>query len=602
MTANVDEAGPLQGRIGLYRLLIGAAQGLALYFAAKAWDGNPGEIWIAGAFCAALLAPAVALAEIGRMPGRWLALWFLVAAVVLGLLGVWAAWREVDRPAYPMGVLYGMGFAIPAEAVLLFIAHHLVAVGVEERRWIAPYPAYFDSAWRQALQVELSGLFLGIFWLVMWLGATLFDLIGQKFLSELIKHDWFWIPVSAVVFAGAVHLTDVRIALIRGFRTVVLALFAVLLPLVSGLSALFIVLGAFTGMKGVWTAQGAAAILLAMSLAMILFLNAAYQDGAEERRPGLILRWTMRIAPFLIVILTLISANTVLTLVLRHGWTPDRIVAAAACVIVLAYGLGYAWAAVGTRPFLARLEPTNILTGHLALLVGLFLLSPVGDPARLSVDSQVTRLTTGRIKPAQFDYDFLAHRADRFGVKALAALTKSPNAEIAHLALAPPPRLFGGRPGLAPNPAKPFTAADLASHIEVHPAGAVLPPRFAPSVLGHADAFIGPSCLTGDGQCLGYLIDLDHDGNPELLLWQGTGGVVFKEAPDGAWRNIGNLAPFCQGIGDAIRADQVTAKPPALDEIDIGGARVRVVAQYVPCPATVRAQKPAAQGKPASKP
>jgi hypothetical protein len=285
----------------------------------------------------------------------------------------------------------------------------------------------------------------------------------------------------------------------------------------------------------------------------------------------------MRIAPFLIAALALLGANTVLVLVLRHGWTPERIIAAAGALIVFGHGAGYVWAALRKGRFMAGVEPTNILGAHLALVIGLLLLSPLGDPARLSVADQLARLNGGKVRPDKFDYNFLDHRSVRFGSEALAALAKSPNVEIAERAKRAS-LLATGRPAPMTPAGKAQLAADIAAHIALYPAGAVLPPRFASTVLDQAPPFGVPECLHTIGQCVGYLIDLDHDGKPELVLWEGNSGTVFKEQPDGGWRMAGRLEPFCEGVADAIRAGRVSAKPPMMDDVEIDGATLRVAA------------------------
>jgi hypothetical protein len=339
-----------------------------------------------------------------------------------------------------------------------------------------------------------------------------------------------------------------------------------------------------------------------MAVAMIVFINAAYQDGDEERRPGVVLRWTMRIAPFLIAALSLLTANTVLVLVLSHGWTPERIVAAAAALVVLTHGVGYAWAALGRGRFMARLEPTNILGAHLALAIGLLLLSPLADPARLSVADQLARLNGGKVAADKFDYNFLDHRADRFGRDALAALAKSSNVQIAERAKRAS-LLATGRPAPLTPAGKAELAADIATHVELYPAGAVLPPRFASTVLDKAPPFGTPECLHTIGQCVGALVDLDHDGKPELVLWQESGGAVFKEATDGSWTQVGTLQAFCKGIAEAIRAGQVSAKAPAMDDLNIGGARVQIFPPPTDsCQTIVWSQTQVGVGKPPGKP
>ena len=79
-----------------------------------------------------------------------------VAAVLFGL-GAYASWRAVGDDASPWSGphVFIMG------AAALFIAHHLVAASDEHRRLRAPYPAYFDIAWKHGVQLGLSVAFTG---------------------------------------------------------------------------------------------------------------------------------------------------------------------------------------------------------------------------------------------------------------------------------------------------------------------------------------------------------------------------------------------------------------------------------------------------------
>ena len=89
---------------------------------------------------------------------------------------------------------------------------------------MAKYPTHFDVAWKMAVQLALSAAFVGAFWLLLWLGASLFALIKLDFFRKLIGHEWFAIPVTTLAASGALHLTDIRPALVRGARTLALTL------------------------------------------------------------------------------------------------------------------------------------------------------------------------------------------------------------------------------------------------------------------------------------------------------------------------------------------------------------------------------------------
>src|SRR6202034_120999 len=135
-------------------------------------------------------------------------------------------WDYAPNPAYPSPRPH----ILPSAELFLFggaglfIAQAVVVGGHTDDRFRASYPTHFDTAWKIALQSALAGLFVGAFWLLLWLGAGLFQLIKLDFFQRLIRHEWFSIPVTAMAVAGALHLTDIRPVLVRGARTLLLTL------------------------------------------------------------------------------------------------------------------------------------------------------------------------------------------------------------------------------------------------------------------------------------------------------------------------------------------------------------------------------------------
>ncbi|HAC01394.1 MAG TPA: DUF4153 domain-containing protein, partial [Brevundimonas sp.] len=489
---------------------------------------------------AALFAPVMLLAGVGRMGWRALALWGAVAATVLALMGWHDAAQQTKDYFHPPY----LNFPILAfSAAGLFIAHHLIVPAVAARRWIAEFDDYFDTAWKAGVQLVLSLGFTGAFWLLLFLGAALFRVIGLSFLADLIDEKWFSIPVTCLVFAVAVQLTDVRGGLIRGVRTVALMLLSWLLLVITVLVAGFLAALPFTGLDGLWKTGSATALVLSAAAALIVLINTAYQDGREDNLPPVALRLGARVASVLLTPLILIAIWGLSLRIGQHGLTPDRIIASACALVGLLYAAGYGWAALSPlwrrTAWMKPLERTNVLAAVLTVLVILALFSPLADPARLSVNDQMARLKRGAVSATRFDYAFLRYDAGKAGRAALAELAKSSDVEVARHAKAAqastsrydlpdattPPRA----PKIASWPAdKPLPAAFLAPT-------APPDPRYA---------------CNSDDNCLAAQRDLNGDGRDEILLATAYRIALFAQDADGRWTHQGDYqVPHCPGPG-----------------------------------------------------
>lgn len=107
----------------------------------------------------------------------------------------------------------------------------------------------------------------------------------------------------------------------------------------------------------------------------------------------------------------------------QYGFTPERVIATVCVLVAAGYALGHgAAAALSRKTWLKLIERVNIAMAVAILAAILALFTPLADPARISVDSQVARLTGGGIAPDRFDYDFLRFKAGQFGKDALTRL------------------------------------------------------------------------------------------------------------------------------------------------------------------------------------
>lgn len=607
---NEATGGDPGARIGVIRLGIGVAQGLVAWWLIQAVTDQGG--WPAAhplLFAALVLVtayvPLIVLAEIGQMPVRVLAIWCAVATVSLVLLAGYDLWREPLEWGKPR--FWPSAELIISTAPALFIANQLIAHRTGQMRMFGAYSAYFESSWMRVFQLMLSLAFTGVFWGVLQLGRALFDLIHLPWFGHFIDKDFVRSPLLAGAFALAVHLTDVRPALLRGTRNLGLTLLSWQAPVAVALCAAFLAALPFTGLQPLWSTRFAASLLLWASSVMLILINAAYNDGTDAHRPMLPLRIAVRAAGPVMLLLALLAADAIVQRVTQYGWTPQRVRAAAVAVIALAYGAGYGVAAIRRGPWMRLLERVNIATSFVMLAVLVALVSPLADPAWLSVDSQVSRLHRGAVKPDAFDYWFLRNGAGRFGTAALDRLAHDPDHAVADRARVAQSESdqrshFG--------PADPHETEAALSHATVLPAGARLPADFTKAKLAQ-DATFGARCL--------------HDGTPcRIIVWAGQGSPllivvdndkvpamtvpVLARTASGTWDVVGRIANAgCPAVLDALAKGPGQTVRPLHDDLLAGGIRLtftpnlqseQTCAKPVPAPPTpvLRQQPPAGLG------
>ena len=375
-------------RVGIVRLIVGLLQGLALYLLfeseqSKTWPSTDGPLFVALG-TTAIFAPLIIVASLSYLRVAQLVVWTAVVVVICGSLG----WYDIVRdplanttftprthPSLPFVVAFGAG---------LFIAHCLVVAAVADRRLIARYSTYFDVSWKYGVQAALGVAFTGVFWLLLWLGASLFELIKISALAKLLHKPWFAIPATTLAFTCAIHLTDVRVGIVRGVRTLSCTLLSWLLPLMTLLAVGFVATLPFTGLEPLWSTRRASAILIAAAASFIFLINTAYQDGAQAdgsaRQIPQFLRLSMAAASAALIPICLLASYGIALRIEQHGWTSDRVIAAACTIVALCYAVGYLAASIRWNAVFGWLETTNIATSFVVLAILLSLLTPIADP------------------------------------------------------------------------------------------------------------------------------------------------------------------------------------------------------------------------------
>lgn len=412
--------------VALIRLLIGLGQGLLLYHlrtTTMANDWPLSDAAVARALLAVVIfVPVTALFSLGVLRPRTLALWLAVVACLCVGLGLHSQWREAPVPIfYPFLVAP----VFPALALLFFIGQALVSVadrtGSRDLR-----PQIFRVYWRQATQL----LFAGFFAIVsLWVFGACTTLFGAP---RSFHEPIFTVLVTTTAFAGAMHLAitgEKALADVQQFAANVFA--GLMLPILLLVASVFLGTMLFR-----LNMTNATATLLGMAFALVVMINSpAASTGASDvstrkfHRP---LEYFHRIAILMLILLLVVAAVALGLRVEQYGWTPARIIAASGVAALGLHAVGYAAALRSGRTLLGLASTNTVAAGAICLLL-VALMTPLADPARLTVADQIHRLETGRIAARNFDYHLLYWRSAIYGWQALERLTKTTDGPDADL-------------------------------------------------------------------------------------------------------------------------------------------------------------------------
>jgi hypothetical protein len=582
-------------RVAISRLLIGLVQGLLLYFlyhalTSHSWPSAQGMIF-APLLLAGVLVPPLLITSLGHLKQRQVVVWTLLATVLLAGL----AMHDIGRAAFHQSMMDRDGVnnanILPSALLFflatagLFIAHALVQAGGQEGRRIASYPTYFETSWTLLVQLKFALFFVCVLWMILWMGASLFMLVKLDFLRELLTKSWFAIPVSAFAFSCALHLTDVRPAIVRGIRTLLLMLLSWMLPVTVLIVAGFLFNLPWTGLTPLWGTKHATSVLLGATAVLVVLINAAFQNGETGGSVARIVRMSANAGALLLLPMTVIAIYALMLRVGDYGWTVDRIVAAACLLVASVYALGYAWAALPFHhgAWLMPVARINVINALLILGLMVALLSPLADPARLSVNDQLARLDSGKISAGKFDFDYLKFKGARYGMAALNELAHRTGGadaarvrELAERAIK--------KPGLFA-PALPLQENEIAGNLHAWPKGATIPEKVLQQKWAIGEhSWQLPACLKSRGEaCDVYAINLSGESRRELLVIDEhpqQDPAVLAEAADGSWFLAGTLqgeAARCAPVLQKMREGDFKLAVPRAKDVEVAGEHLAFV-------------------------
>lgn len=510
---------------------LGTAAGLALWALAESWQSPalPPAIYLA-LFVFLLVQSGTALVLAGpfhtrRALGGALALSLPVTALAV-LAGI--------RYATPTGFLDDP-VMLAVLTVLVVFAVPFLSVWMRARQDWLDYAALFRSAWTVVVRYLAGWAFVAAFWMVAYLSARLLGLVGIEAVERLLG-------LAPVRFGLTGAMLGMGLAVAYELRDtinpfLILRLLRLLLPLVLAVVAVFLGAVPFRGLTQLFGEFSAAGPLIATSMVAITLISTALDETDDKAVSTRGLRAATRALALLTPLLAGLAVWAVALRVRQYGWTPDRVLAGSVATVLLAYGLGYAIAAL-RHGWTGRVRGVNVAMALVVISGAALWMTPLLDAFRISASSQVQRYVEGRAAPEDLPLWQMAHdwgRAGRDAVARLAALADdSGDGELARLTglVRDNPDPFHYRQA-AERLRLPEAAAELARLMPVRPeTAAALLADFAALPTINRDQWLAgcrrnlpdgrPGCVMVTGP---FLPARDSDGQAIVLYLDDAGGV-----------------------------------------------------------------------------
>jgi len=278
------------------------------------------------------------------------------------------------------------------------------------------YSDLFENAWNNHFFILFGGLLTGGFLLVLGLGTGLFDSIGIKVSKVIWSEELTPVYVGALIGAG-IGISREYDQLIFKVRSVFFAIFRIMAYLAAVIVILFTLSLPFS-LDNLFQNKNTSIILLSVVAVSILLLNTLVDKGSNNLPV-----WANRIFSIQIALLpwlALLSVYAISLRIMQYGLMPKRVIAISIAVLLSLYGIAYLYQLIKHHGHWSRgLIKTNPVLAMIWVTFLIALSSPILDPVRLSVNSQMQRLQSTNVDIDKFDFYALKHRLGRRGKNAL---------------------------------------------------------------------------------------------------------------------------------------------------------------------------------------
>ncbi|MBT8455794.1 MAG: DUF4153 domain-containing protein [Alphaproteobacteria bacterium] len=407
--------------------LAGALAGLSLWLLAEVLPDvteNDRLVLALSAFCVGTF--TIFLAITGPLPSRKAAPAAAVIGLVLAVLAYTASLR-FDAVQPFIETLHPI-FAL---ALCIALPIPFLVAGLSPGGGWLDYPKLFDAAWNTVVRTIASLLFLGAVWGVIALSVALLGLVGVEIIEDLLDIEPVPYLLSGLVLGLGIGVADELAEYVS--PKLILRLLRLLVPVVLVVTLIFLVTLPFRGVSGLFGTLSVAATLIAMAFAVATLVSTAIDRDDASAVQGRWMRMATRMLSLMLPVLAAFAVYSVSERVGQYGWSPDRLAAMSASVLMAAYGLTYAGAVLARREWMGRIRQANGLVALGVLFLATAWLTPLLNPQRLAAQSQIARYATGQVTADELDLWSIGREWGRPGEAAIEVMAQMETPEQARL-------------------------------------------------------------------------------------------------------------------------------------------------------------------------
>jgi hypothetical protein len=386
----------------------------------KVWPGTE-PLWLIPLVTFTISYPLLTLVSITKTNAIETVKYLLPFTITLSLLGAYVGYQqEPIEFVNNSRVIFIFSFTglIAAFKALMYIQQRLSNQKIS-------YSSLFKLSWRNFIIFGECWLFVLIFWGILHLGAGLFSVLEIDLFEELLRKDWFVIPVLNLAFGFAIIVFRNIIFTVDNISTILQTLIKFLLPALTIVSLGFLATLPFTGLDTLWKTGTGSMLVMWLQALTLFFVNAVYQDASHERPYHNILHRLIFVGVAILPIYSVIAFYGLWLRIDQYGLTVDRCWAVLICVLLACFSFGYLIGIIKKRDaWLETLSKVNISMGIVVLVFMLLVNSPLLNFQAISASSQLKRLHNGNTSYETFDYNYFDRSLGRQGYLALQELKK----------------------------------------------------------------------------------------------------------------------------------------------------------------------------------
>lgn len=562
--------------------VIGILAGLASYVVVDVLPQRLGEGFerltlTVGIFSAVLFICGLMMAGPMRI-GRAMVV-SLGMATVLTPLFYWASLRFSDVEQF-------MATGHPAASLVLlcFIAMPFVITRDRIGRF-ASYPDLFAQSWGIVVRYAVGMVFVAVVWGVVMLSDALLSIVGVTVIDRLLGIDVVPYVLSWMALGLGLAVVDELQDYVSPF--LLLRLLRLLLPVFLVVVVVFLLAVPLRGLGGLFGGLSAAMTLMGVAICSATLITASLDVDTESGVQGRVMRNMARGLALCLPILSGLACWAVWLRVDQYGWTPDRVIAAIIAALCLLYGVVYGGAVVRSGDWGARIRRMNIYLAYAVLAVALLILTPLLNPQRMSVVSQMARFESGAVDLDGLDLWALAREWGVAGEDAVAVLRANADedmrTQLAKVEAADSQFDYGYRSGLTRR--RDAMLEDVLATMPTYPAEVTVDQSTLESLpIGQLEQ-IHRSCNLktpeGNPNCLYMELEMTdlRDGVERLVAMGANARDIWfldLNAAIGEFRGGVNSSGYA-GVGmDALHNGAFSIQPVTFNVLTVGDARYSV--------------------------